>query len=195
MGKKYTDVSCAVKVYGDDVVVKTGWSRRDIYRYFAKLGFKVGCEVGVKSGQNASKIFKSIPGVKLYLVEPFFDYSITDCRFGEKLHYSHRREAFSKLKKYDTEWIEDISENAASKIENESLDFVYIDGNHSYDFCMLDLILYSRKVRKGGIISGHDFSFRGVFAAVMDYVEFHKAYPLYLTETDYLPSWYFFKGE
>ena len=37
------------------------------------------------------------------------------------------------------------SEEAVPTIQDESLDFVYIDGNHTFDDVMFDLILWSRK--------------------------------------------------
>ena len=46
---------------------------------------------------------------------------------------------------------------AAETTQDESLDFVYIDADHSYKSCMLDIIAWESKVRHGGIISGHDY--------------------------------------
>jgi tRNA(Arg) A34 adenosine deaminase TadA len=39
----------------------------------------------------------------------------------------------------------------------ESLDFIYIDANHKYEFVLQDLKLWFPKLRKGGIFAGHDF--------------------------------------
>ena len=66
--------------------------------------------------------------------------------------------------------------NAVKRIPDGSLDFVYIDSNHSYDYVMEDLINWSRKVRKGGIVSGDDyynFGGAGVVGAVDDYTKAH----------------------
>lgn len=46
---------------------------------------------------------------------------------------------------------------AASQIENESLDFVFIDGNHKYQYVKQDINAWFPKVRQGGIIAGHDY--------------------------------------
>lgn len=43
------------------------------------------------------------------------------------------------------------------KFKNESLDFVYIDGNHSNDSVKDDIICWMPKVKKNGILSGHDY--------------------------------------
>jgi len=39
-----------------------------------------------------------------------------------------------------------------------SLDFLFIDGNHMYEFVKMDFEMYSPLVRKGGIIAFHDIA-------------------------------------
>ena len=46
---------------------------------------------------------------------------------------------------------------AVKDFENEGLDFVYIDGNHDFMHATEDVWEWSKKVRKGGVISGHDY--------------------------------------
>lgn len=53
--------------------------------------------------------------------------------------------------------IQDDSAWAASQFEDSSLDFVFIDANHSYDYVRRDILAWQPKVKSGGIISGHDF--------------------------------------
>lgn len=50
------------------------------------------------------------------------------------------------------------SVEAAGLYENASLDFVFIDGDHTYEGVKADLIAWKDKIRPGGIIAGHDFS-------------------------------------
>ena len=49
------------------------------------------------------------------------------------------------------------SEVAADIFADESLDFVYIDANHAYDFVKQDMTLWYPKVKKGGYLGGHDY--------------------------------------
>jgi len=49
------------------------------------------------------------------------------------------------------------SSKTASKFDDDSIDFVYIDGDHSYESVVKDITLYLPKIRKGGIIAGHDY--------------------------------------
>ncbi|MDA7543909.1 class I SAM-dependent methyltransferase [Acidimicrobiia bacterium] len=53
--------------------------------------------------------------------------------------------------------------------ENNSIDAIYIDGNHSYEAVMQDIKYWSPKVKRGGLIIGDDYlSFEGVEKAVKD---------------------------
>lgn len=53
--------------------------------------------------------------------------------------------------------IKSDSVQASLRYEDESLDFVFIDGNHLYQNCKYDIQSYLPKVKKGGVISGHDW--------------------------------------
>ena len=151
-----------------------------------KLGYKVGCEVGVEAGYMSGKMFAGIPGLKMYLVDPYFDYDGAKRRGGR--HTDFEEYAHKAFKKYDAEWMKECSETAFLKVPDKSLDFVYIDGNHKYDWVMLDIILWQRKVRSGGMVCGHDYLTdkkpytRDVKKAVDDYVRRHNICPLYLTD-------------
>ena len=47
--------------------------------------------------------------------------------------------------------------DALADFEDGSLDFVYIDGDHSFKYIAEDLVEWSKKVRSGGCVSGHDY--------------------------------------
>jgi predicted O-methyltransferase YrrM len=44
------------------------------------------------------------------------------------------------------------------KFEDNSIDFIYIDGDHSYNAVKQDLEMYLPKLKDNGIIGGHDYS-------------------------------------
>lgn len=52
------------------------------------------------------------------------------------------------------------SDESHSYLENESIDLLFIDGDHRYSQVKRDIENYSPKVRKGGIIAGHDLDIR-----------------------------------
>jgi predicted O-methyltransferase YrrM len=49
--------------------------------------------------------------------------------------------------------------------EEGSIDFLFIDGNHTYDHVQKELEFWIPKIKKGGAIAGHDY-FEGVKRAV-----------------------------
>jgi predicted O-methyltransferase YrrM len=67
-------------------------------------------------------------------------------------------------------WVKKPSEAAAKNIPDD-LDFVYIDGNHNYEFVKKDVELYYPKIKEGGILGGHNFeiNFMGVPKAVIEF--------------------------
>lgn len=63
------------------------------------------------------------------------------------------------------------SGEAAKRVNDNSLDFVFIDADHSYEGCLRDIDLWLPKIKDGGMISGHDFDhpdFPGVRTAVCE---------------------------
>jgi hypothetical protein len=58
------------------------------------------------------------------------------------------------------------SVEAASRFESCSLDWVFIDTDHSYESVVRDILAWAPKLRLGGLLSGHDFGSRGVMDAV-----------------------------
>ena len=64
----------------------------------------------------------------------------------------------SRFRRYPIVWHRMTSTEAASRIGNETLDWAYIDGNHSYEYVVQDLRNYWKKVRSGGLLMGDDYS-------------------------------------
>jgi len=44
------------------------------------------------------------------------------------------------------------------KFSNREFDFLYIDAEHTYESVKKDLELYTPKVKRGGIVGGHDYT-------------------------------------
>jgi len=163
-----------------------GMSRDTMYEVFNSLGFRAGCEVGIWQGKNALSIVSAIPDGKLLLVDPYTNHSYvrkprTDWRIERAEAQAHDR-----MKGKNVVFIRKLSEDAIRDIPDDSLDFAYLDGEHHYDQVMLDIILWNRKVRTGGVLCGHDFykddrHLMGVVYAVNDYVRVHGL-KLYITD-------------
>lgn len=58
---------------------------------------------------------------------------------------------------------------SAAKFADKSIDFLWIDANHTYPFVIQDLKCYYPKMKTGGVMSGHDWSDPGVRQAVKEF--------------------------
>ena len=75
--------------------------------------------------------------------------------------------------------------NELSKIEDNYLDFVYVDAGHEYHDVKNDLEVSYKKVKNGGIIMGHDYNkdtFAGLCLAVDEFCEKYGLNIKYLTK-------------
>jgi len=165
-----------VKKY--DTVPYRGWknsTRADLYTLFAQLGYKTGIEIGVAQGRNAKEIYSAIPDLQLTLVDPWAAFGRNS---NERMEDVYQR-CKSRLRHWTPTYIRKPSIEAAKNIKDASVDFIYIDGLHNFDACMVDLIHWVPKVRVGGIVSGHDFyhgysPYTGVIEAVRAYTYAHN---------------------
>ena len=127
-------------------------NRAELPKFFKEMGYKVGLEVGVWEGEFTEKFCKE--GFKMYGIDPWKARGTQSQK-----HQNDRCErAIERLKPYDCTIIRKRSAQAITDFADESLDFVYIDGDHRYPFVVEDIREWSKKVRKGGIVSGHDYA-------------------------------------
>ena len=130
-------------------------NRIKLAEYFGELGFKVGAEIGVAKGYYSEVLCQSIPGLKLYCIDSWSAYPTYD--HNMKKHENNFTIAKQILLKYHCELIKKFSMDAIKDFEDGSLDFVFIDGNHKYEYVKEDITEWTKKVKIGGIVSGHDY--------------------------------------
>ena len=148
----------------DDLINRHEASWRTGYDAFPavlnKLGLKRGVEIGVAFGGHSEAILQNTNVTKLYAVDsykhrpeyddpmnlpqPVFDRLYQ--RTGERLGTFSDRVAQIRLDSIE----------AAAQID-ETLDFVYLDADHSETGVLADLCAWASKVRVGGVIAGHDY--------------------------------------
>ena len=172
-----------------------GFNRRDLAVKFAEMGLNKGAEIGVRTGFYSEVLCKANPDLHLLSVDPY-DVVYGDYR-SNSVGYEQTRKFFEEAKKrlapYNCEIIEKESIDAVRDVPYESLDFVYIDGSHELDWVMVDIIEWGKRIRKGGIISGHDYyRFRvgNVTDAVDVYTYAHKVKDVYLTDERMASFWF-----
>jgi len=156
-----------------------------LIKYYGKKSIK-GIEIGVETGLNAVKLLNTLNIEKLYLIDPYREYieEMGGDRLKRNLQLSCRVNLLKSkrnLKNYKN--IERIFEDSSDAIKDikELCDFVYIDGNHSYDFVKKDIELYKDIIKKGGVIGGDDYidKWFGVIKAVDEFIK-KTGYTLYL---------------
>ena len=92
------------------------------------------------------------------------------------------------------------SAEAVRWIPDDSLDFVFIDGNHSYENVLEDITEWTKKVKPGGIVAGHDYkedkvNNYGVVEAVQKYTKENNISPWFVLHAGgkLIDCWMFFK--
>lgn len=119
-------------------------------------------ELGVFEG-DFSKIINDICSPKkLYLVDLFKGYFGSGDKDGRNYHYVQLEDEMNKLKEYfkndeNIEIIQNSTIEFLNTLEDNSLDMVYIDADHSYNSVLNDLKLSYKKVKTNGYICGHDY--------------------------------------
>jgi hypothetical protein len=147
-------ISEGIKQSGRPYIIPDS-SRDELPEFFNEMGYKVGAEIGVYKAEFAIKLAQG--GFKLLAVDPWLVYP-NYRKHPQELPYDEL-EAMSRriLAPYDCTIIKKTSMDALADIPDGSLDFVYIDGNHSFPYIAADIYEWNRKVRSGGVISGHDY--------------------------------------
>ena len=118
-----------------------------------------GVEIGVFKGEFSKYILNNWGG-KLYLVDVWrpLGGEYEDAS-NHKDHIDAYQETMESVKGLEDRGImvRATSEVAADMFQDESLDFIFIDANHAYDFVVEDINLWFPKLKKGGVFSGHDY--------------------------------------
>ena len=162
--------------------------RVGLVHLLGQLGYTRGAEVGVSRGAYSLTLCETIVGLHLSCVDPWAAYG----GWSQENMDNRAEDARSLLAGYDVEFIRKPSLEAVHQFAAASLDFVYIDGAHDFDNVMQDIILWSTRVRKGGIVAGHDyyhFHNAGVVRAVDAYTLAHNITPWYVTKED-MPTFF-----
>lgn len=162
----------------------------------------VGAEIGVWFGNTSTQFLKK--GLKkLYMVDP---YSVEPYKENSEMTYQEYLAKYQPItgefaevgfqKYYDRVYAEInsrfrtfkeveicrmLSDEWFKKYNDVKLDWIYIDGDHSYEGCLSDLENGLKAVKPGGLILGDDYGWPdakwskvGVTKAVNEFRNTHK---------------------
>lgn len=130
-------------------------------------GATVGAEIGVFGGDLSKRLLSKRPYMTLYMVDSWSDESTKEFRDTDDFHSTlsqAQQDEFYEYTKAVTSFagnraviIRDRSVKAADRVADDSLDFVFIDADHSLIGCRDDIMAWYPKVKPGGHICGHDY--------------------------------------
>jgi predicted O-methyltransferase YrrM len=119
----------------------------------------IGVEVGTSAGKNAVEILNEWKEItKLYCVDSYPTYADFREIAAQKTMLFCAINSFRNEPKANL--IIESSVVASKKFPDGHFDFVYIDANHSYSYVKEDITAWLPKVKKGGIIGGHDLDWK-----------------------------------
>jgi len=140
-----------------------------IFNLIKDIKNPIGAEIGVMECGFSKNILTMKEDLRLYCIDPFLigyevyyrpgggrQYTFENQKDFDKLYEN----AVSTLGKFGdrAELIRESSVEASKRIQNASLDFVFIDGDHIYESVKADIFAWAPKVKSGGFIVGHDYN-------------------------------------
>ena len=137
--------------------------------------FTLGAEVGCKDGVTTSYLLKTCSELHLFAVDlwEFRPEILSDSAFEILKNYNFEKIKNDFIKSITpfrdrVTMLQGISWEAAKWVDDNSLDFVFIDADHAYESVVRDIRAWTPKLKPQGILSGHDLLYIGVWRAVND---------------------------
>jgi cephalosporin hydroxylase len=174
-------------------------TREDIFNLIKNQNPTIA-EIGVEHGGFVDLYYKD--NYIIHLID-MWQTEGNDFYFSQKPNQVENgyNEVVKKYKdKKNVNIVKSKSIDAANRYEDNFFDLVYIDADHSYEAVLQDITYWFPKVKKGGIISGHDFDVPtsnqyyanfGVGKAVREFFKDN----FNLTNEEAYKSWYSYKNE
>lgn len=133
-----------------------------------------GAEIGVLYGDTSLYLLHQFPTLYLFSVDPYLPYDEPNRTATDLARYEgYARERLAPFGSQSI-MIKKTSVDAAPSVPDGSLDFVFIDAQHTYEACKEDIETWFPKVRPGGLITGHDYRWDGVNRAVHEFANARK---------------------
>jgi len=146
---------------------EAGLARRiDREQWIAALanehGWTRGAELGIWRGRTFLFVLQSCPqltlvGVDLWAPQPDNKGPET---WEDWPHAQHEKKVRAAAQKFGERAIiiKDWTNEAAKQVEDESLDFIFVDADHSAEAVRNDIVTWMPKVKSTGAIIGHDIN-------------------------------------
>jgi predicted O-methyltransferase YrrM len=154
----------------------------------------VGLEIGVASGWTMNHFLQNLPNLKLTGIDPYIGYMDGSIEITQEILDAQYLAAQDNISDFAPRGkiLRGYSQDFVNSFEDGSLDYIFIDGDHSYEGALRDCELFFPKIKSGGIFAGHDWSLAGVRKAVSEFNERNGSPTVGVTTSD---VWYWVKDE
>jgi predicted O-methyltransferase YrrM len=119
--------------------------------------FRIMIEVGIDTGKTTFHLLDTIPHLTIYAVDTdiskFYNASVKE-KYGDRL---------VPVQGYSFQVADQFADNFA--------DIIFIDADHSYASVKKDILKYTPKLKKSGLLTGHDIDYPGVNKAVNEVIK------------------------
>jgi hypothetical protein len=135
-------------------------------------GYRYGAEIGVSTGRFTTFLCMLLPDMRMIAVDPWVPQPDNEGKETWTQGWNHEKSYKAFKAKVEASFpsrvqiIRDFSVNAAKLVADGRLDFVFIDADHSYEACKADIEAWTPKLRRGGLLAGHDYQWPTVARAV-----------------------------
>lgn len=153
-----------------------------------------GLEIGICKGENIVHFLENLHEYveKIHCIDPYLPYMDWIGPVTQDVVNEHKRIAIENF----IPWSDKITMNIATsdemvaKYPDDTFDWLFIDGDHSYQATKNDIVNYYSKVKSGGIFSGHDFNLPEVSRAVIEFCQQIRIREIKTTDVN---VWYWIK--
>lgn len=150
-----------------------GWMFEEELNYLNNIARHMGSivEIGTWRGRSALALASSCNGI-LHCVDTWLGNAYDSGQIAEAAAHDIKQEFIDNMKQYDL--IDKIrvyqmtSAEASKLFKNKSIDMLFVDGNHEYEFVKLDFDSWYPKIKK--VIIGHDWTGDQVQKAVNEFI-------------------------
>lgn len=129
----------------------------------------IGLEIGVCLGENIVRLMEKCPHI-LFMdgIDPYLGYKTGGIELSQELMDWQFDIATYNLCEYDNVHLHRMTSVEWSKhVLDETYDFIFIDGDHTYAAVIQDLNTWYPKLKVGGIFAGHDYD-EGVVKSALE---------------------------
>ena len=154
----------------------------------------VGLEIGVASGWTMNHFLQNLSNLQLTGIDPYIGYMDGNIKIAQEMLDAQYLAAQDNISDFAPRGkiLRGYSQDFVNSFEDKSLDYIFIDGDHSYEGALRDCELFFPKIKSNGIFAGHDWSFDGVQKAVNEFKNKNGSPNIRMIKED---VWYWIKDE